>query len=298
MALSSAKAMHEPTPQPKAAGRVWIVLKRIFAALVMVVATITFVANAAGLVGIWIVRQPVRDRVTALSTFVDEKLVKVDEALGRVNARADEGRQALARVDDAAKKLGDRLENSPQLTALTDAARDGLAPKVAELRTQVVALHDAAVSVNAALETLNKLGFITIPTFSDALSAVSERTDDIQSDVQELRARIDQAKTAASENFAAAVTARTTKIDNVMAQINATTVKYQATVAQKRQQVADLSRRLLRVVNVLVLSLNVIFIVVGIAQMLLIYVCWQYIRRGKFPLVRVDSKRHVSPQQL
>jgi archaellum component FlaC len=290
--------MHEPTPQPKAAGRVRVALKRIFAAIVILVAIIAFLANAAGLVGIWIVRQPVRDAVMALSTLVDEKLGKVGEALGRVNARADEGRQALARVDDAAKKLGDRLENSPQLTALTDSARDNLAPKVAELRAQVAALHDAAVSVNATLETLNKLGLITIPTFSDELSAISERIDDIQGDVQELRARIDQVKTAGSTNFAAAVTIRTTKIDNVMAKIKATTVKYQATVAQKRQQVVDLARRLLRVINLLALSLNVLFIVVGVAQVLLIYVCWQYLCRGKFPLVRVDSERHVPLHQL
>jgi predicted nucleic acid-binding Zn-ribbon protein len=290
--------MHEPMSQPKVAGRVWVVLKRILAAIVILVATITFLGNAAGLVGIWVVRQPVRDTVMALATSVDEKLGKVDEALARLSARADEARQALARVNDAASKLGDRVEDgSPLRTALTG-AYDDLVPEIAEIRAQAAALHDGVVSVNAALETLDSLGYINVPTFTNELSAVAEWVDAVQVDLQELRASIDQAKTAASANFVAAVTTRTTKIDNVMAQIKATTVKYQATVAQKRQQVIELSRRVLRVINLLVLSLSVLFIVVGVAQVLLTYVCWQYVRRGRSPLGRVDSQRDVWLQHL
>jgi hypothetical protein len=155
------------------------------------------------------------------------------------------------------------------------------------MRAQALVLRDAVVSVSAALETLNSLGFITVPTLSNELGAVSERVNTAQSDVQELRIAIDQARTAVSVNLVAAVTARTIKIDNVMAQIKSTTVKYQAMVAQKREQVTDLSRRLLRVINLLVLSLTGLFLVVAAGQVLLIYIFWQYVRRGRFPSLRV-----------
>jgi len=101
----------------------------------------------------------------------------------------DEGRQALARVNGAANKLGDRLgESSPLVTAMANAVGDDLGPKIAEALAQARALHDAAVSVNATLETLNSLGFVNVPTFTDELSAVSERVGGAQSDVQQLRA--------------------------------------------------------------------------------------------------------------
>jgi hypothetical protein len=282
--------MNEATqPQaPKAASHVWVVLTRILVVIVILIGMIAFLANAAGLVSIWVARQPVRHSVTALSTFVNSKLGNVDQVLTQIGARADEGRQALVRVNDAASKLGGRLEEDrPLLTALANFARDDLAPKIAATRAQAARLHDAVVSVNATLETLNGLGFINVPTFADELSAVSERLGAVQSDVQELRAAVDEAKTAASANLVAAVAARTIKIDNALAQIKSTAVKYHAKVVQKQQRVTDLSHRLLRVINLLVLSLTVLFLAVAAGQVLLIYACWHYVRRGRFPLLRV-----------
>jgi len=48
-----------------------------------------------------------------------------------------------------------------------------------------------------------------------------------------------------------------------------------AAVSQKQQQVSDRSGTLLRVINLLALSLTVVFLVVAAGQLLLIYVCWQ-----------------------
>jgi hypothetical protein len=273
---------------PGAASRVWVVLNRVLLGIVILIATISFLANTAGLVGVWSARRPACDIVTALSTLVNSKLRILDRALERVSTRTDEGRLALARVNDAASKLGDRLDqSSPLLTMLANNAGDDLAPKIAATLAQAAALHDAAVSVNATLETFDNLGFVNVPTFGDELSAISERVGDAQSDVQQLRAAIDEARTAASANLVAAVSARTTKIDNVLAQTKSTALKYQAVVAQKEQRVTDFSHTLVRIINVLVLSLTSLFLVVAAGQVLLIYVCWQYVRRGRFPSLRV-----------
>ena len=148
-------------------------------------------------------------------------------------------------------------------------------------------MHDGVVALNAALETLDSLGFIAVPTFTDELSAVSKRLDAAQNDVQELRATIAEAKTAASANLVAGVTARTNKIDSGLAQIKSTAVKYQSTVAEKQQKVSDLSHTLLRAINLLVLSMTALFLVVAVGQVLLIYVCWQCVRTGRLPLLRV-----------
>jgi len=250
-----------------------MLLKRIFAVIVILIATIAFLANAAGLVGVWVLRQPARDTVTTLSTLLNDKLGKVDDTLARVNSRAGEAREALVRINNAANQVGDRLENnSPLLTKLVDAARDDLAPKVGELRAQAAMLHDTAISVNAALETLNDLQLVTVPTFSEELSAVSGRIDAIQEDVQELRAGVEQARTSASASLIAAVTAKTDKIDKVIAQVQFTAAKYQEIVTQKRQQVADRTSTLVSMINLVAVSLTVLFLVIAAGQVLLIRV--------------------------
>jgi hypothetical protein len=154
-------------------------------------------------------------------------------------------------------------------------------------RAHAAALRDGVVSVNAALETLNTLGFIRVPTLSDKVSVVSERVDAIQSDVQELRLAIDDGTAGASANLVSAVVERTMKIDNLLMQIKSTTVQYQAAVTQKKQQVTDLSRKLVRAINLTVLLLTALLLVVAAGQVLLIYVCWQYVRQGRFPLLQV-----------
>ena len=282
--------MYEATSvqAPKSANRVWAIFKRILAAIVILIAAIGLLLSAAGVVGIWVTRGLARDTVTALSTALNSKLEAVDQALARVSAGADQGRQALARVNNAASKLGDRIEEgSPALNALASAVRDDLAPKVADVRAQAAPLRDGVVAVNAALETLNRLPFIDVPTLTDELSAVSERVEAAQSDAQELRTAIAEARAGASANLVAAVTARTIKIDNGLAQIQATLTRHQTSLAQRQQQVTDLSNTLLRTINLVVVLLTVLFLVFAAGQVLLIYVCWQYVRTGRFPALRV-----------
>ena len=276
---------------PKPPSGLWIALKRIVALIVLLIAMIGFVANACGVVGVWVGRRPARDAVTTLSTFVNKQLGVVQQALTRISARSDESRQALTRVNSVTSKLGDRVDQgSPLLTELVSVTRDELEPKIAETRAQAVALRDGVMSVNAALETLDSLGFITLPTLDNVLSTVSERIEAAQSDLQELRVAIDEARTTASANVVAAVTSRTTKIDNVLAQIKSTAVKFQATVEQKQQQVADLSRTALLAINLLVVSLTALFLVGAAGQVVLMSVCWQYTRRGRFPSLHVASR--------
>jgi hypothetical protein len=51
--------------------------------------------------------------------------------------------------------------------------------------------------------------------------------------------------------------------------------------------VTDLSHKILRAINLIVLLLTGLLLVVAAGQVLLIYVCWQYVRRGRFPSLRV-----------
>ena len=259
-----------------------MVLKRILATIVILIATIGFLANAGGIASIWVARRPARDTVTKLSTFVNSKLGIVQRGLARINARLDESRQALARINNETSKLGDRIDqNSPLLTELVSATRDELAPKIAETGAQATALRDAVISINATLETLDRLAFINVPTLGDELSTVSERIDAAKSDVEKLRNAIEVAKTAAAANLVTALTARTMNIDNRLAQTKSTAVEFQTTLEQKQKRVADLSRTVLRAINLVVVSLTALLAAGAVGQVLLICVCWNYVRSGR-----------------
>ena len=83
------------------------------------------------------------------------------------------------------------------------------------------------------------------------------------------------------------------KIDDRLAQIKSTTVKFQGIIEQKQQRVTDLSHTLFRAINLLVVSVTALLVVVAAGQVLLIYVCWEYVRGGRFRYCA--SRRAMNP---
>ena len=51
---------------------------------------------------------------------------------------------------------------------------------------------------------------------------------------------------------------------------------------------------LVRAINLLVVSITALVLVIAAGQVLLIYVCWQYVRRGRFPLLRVPPTNRTA----
>lgn len=269
----------------------WDIVRRTLAAIVILVALMALAMSAAGLIGIWVARAPARSAMTSVAMTLNNTLARVDQALASVGASAERGRQAVARVDAAANALGDRIEaGSPALAALAGAVRDDLAPKIDDARASAATLRDGVVAVNTALETLNRLPFVSVPTLTDELSALSDRVEAAQNDAQDLRAAVAEARSDASARFVGTVTAGTSKIDAGLAQISATAATHQGAVAQRQQQVADLADTLLLAINLLVVLLSVLFLLFAAGQVLLIYVCWQYVRAGRFPSLRATRR--------
>jgi hypothetical protein len=85
----------------------------------------------------------------------------------------------------------------------------------------------------------------------------------------------------------AAVTQRTARIDTALARIQDTVNTYQATVTRTQTRVTATSNAVLLLIDVGVVSLTLLFIIFAIGLVLLLWVCWQFVRTGHFPSLRV-----------
>ena len=81
----------------------------------------------------------------------------------------------------------------------------------------------------------------------------------------------------------------TTRIDAALAGIQATVNKYQATVTRTQERIATARDRLLLLIDLFTLSMTLLQAIFATGQLLLIYVCWWYVRPGRFPSLRVVS---------
>ncbi len=271
------------------AGKPWLdVAKRILVAVIIVLAGLGLIVNVAGLAGVWTAYGPARSAVTDVSSTMTQALQVVDNGLARVNDHVQNARQTLTRVNDEATQIGDHIQaSSPLITALSQRVDNELAPRIENARTTAVAIHDAVVKVNGALVALNRFPSVTVPTLSSELGSVSERAQEAQAAVQDLRVTLANIKAGIVTKAESAVMQVTSRIDAPLARIQALVNMYQVKAASTQERISSTTDTILTLIVALAVTLTLLLLIFAAGLVLLIYVCWQYVRTGRFPSLRV-----------
>jgi hypothetical protein len=271
------------------AGKRWLhIVARILVAVLMVITLLGFLLNVVALVGIWAVYTPTRNAVTDVASTMTRALTVVDNGLTRVNTQVQNARQTVTEVNDTAAKLGDRIQaNNPLVTALSQRVDNELVLRVENARTTAVAIHDGVVTVNSTLVTLNRFPGVSVPTLSNVLSSISERAQEAQTAVQDLRVTVANIKAGTVAKAGAAITHVTSRIDDALARIQDTVNKYQAKGTDTQKRMDGISNTILLLLVVGAVSLTLLLIIFEVGLVLLLYVCLLYVRTGRFPSLRV-----------
>jgi len=102
-----------------------------------------------------------------------------------------------------------------------------------------------------------------------------------------MRTSLTDVKAGLVTTVVAAVTQRTARIDAALARIQGMVNTYQATVTRTQNRVTATSNAILLLIDVGVVSLTLLFIIFAVGLALLVWVCWQFVRTGHFPSLRV-----------
>jgi hypothetical protein len=286
--MSETVASKSPA-KPTKTGRRWLdITKRILVGVVMVLAVLGVILNVACLVGVWAAYGPARSSAIDVSNTVTQALQVANEGLARVNGYVQDARQTLTQVNDKATQLGDRAKtNSPLITALSQQVETKLDPVVEKTRTTALAIHDAVLKVNSALLAINRFPGVTVPTLNNQLSTVSDRAQDAAAAAQDLRVTLANIKAGLVTKAETTIKQVTSRIDAPLARLQGLVNKYQAKAMQAQDRVASTTNTILALFLITAIALSLFFIIFTVGLVLLIYVCWQYIRFGRFPSLRV-----------
>lgn len=280
------------TQQPKE-GMSWFdITKRILVGILMVLVVVGFIANLAELVGVWVVRGPTYNTVVNVSETLTHTLGTVNNGLTRVNTRVQDAQQAVTRVNDVATILGDKIQSSsPVVDRLTQLVDTKLGPSIENVRSTASNIHDAILTFNAAVVVLNRIPGVDTPRLNDQLDSVSQRAQDAQAAFQDLHASLARIKQNAVTNAGAAITKVSARISNALMQVQALVKKYQTKVTDTLARVTSVSTMILTMINLLAVTLSILFIICAVALVLLVFFCWQYVRHGRFPSLRISITR-------
>ena len=282
--------MSEDVSLPSAkAGRRWpSIVARVLVAVLMVITLLGFLLNVVVLVGIWTIYAPTRNAVTDTTAAVTRALTGMDNGLTRVNTQIQSVRQSVNSVNDTAVQMGNHIKaNSPLITALSQRIDNELAPRVENVRATAVSIHDRVLTVNSTLVTLNRLPGISVPTLDNALSVVSDRAQQAQAAVQDLRVTLADIRAGTIATAETAIMQLTARIDAPLTRVQDTVNRYQTKVTDTQKRVESISNTILVLLIVGALSLTLLLLIFEVALVLLLYVCFLYVRTGRFPSLRV-----------
>jgi len=275
--------------KPAQAGNRWLdIIKRILVGIVMVLSLLGLIVNISALVGVWAAYGPARNSVNTVSNTLTQSLQVAGKGLTRVDGYVTNARQTLTQVNNTATQLGDRAKtNSPLITALSQRVDTKLAPILEQAQTTASTIHDAALKVNGALVALNRFPGVSVPTLSDQLSGVSNRAQEAESAVQDLRVTIANIKAGVVTKAETAVMKITARIDAPLARIQSIANTYQAKIANVQDRVTSTTNTILTWLLVTAIAVTILSIIVTVALLLLFLICLQYIIHGHFPSLRV-----------
>ncbi len=105
--------------------------------------------------------------------------------------------------------------------------------------------------------------------------------------MQDLRVTLAEIRAGTIATAETAIMQLTARIDAPLARIQDTANRYQAKVIDTQQRTESISNTILVGLVVVAVSLTFLLLIFEVALVLLLYVCFLYVRTGRFPSLRV-----------
>lgn len=162
-------------------------LKKLLAAIVMILAALGFVICLVGVVAAWAFNDPATQSATAALTAVEQYSTLGSQTVALVGGSVGDVRAALGEVD---RMIGDASggDRSQFVATMDQRLNDAVLPRLKAARDAVQTAERTAVNINQTLESVNRIPGINVPTFGDELQVARARLQDVDAAVEAVRA--------------------------------------------------------------------------------------------------------------
>jgi hypothetical protein len=216
------------------------VLRRLFGALVLLLATIGIVACVAAIVGIWILRQNVAQKVEIAYGRLDTGLKRLTDANQKVKGALDGARMDLKRYNNEASRFG--ADNPNRNSLRRQLLLQTVGPRIGELGGRLDTVADAAIVVASLLQSLQELPLADGSGINpEDLNRASSQATELSAAILNLQAAVNNDNPAADREIADA----TSQIDSMLQQGEATVAGWQTDLNHAQSELASFKARLL-----------------------------------------------------
>lgn len=252
-------------------------LKRILAAIVMVISVLVLVLNLAGIVGTWIIRSQLSSSLVGIVTAAETRATTVMQGLDRLDTALTQARDQVAAVEHDVQAFGTNLEeNRPLLTAISDKLGINLSPLVDSARETMTTIREAVAAVNSAIEAINAIPFVSVPVPELAtLKKLSQDVDNFRTEVQNLRTAIDQRRGEIIEGAVSLITAPTSQIAGILDEMQTTVSGYSQQLGAVQEGLSSFKSAIQRTLTWAAVVLTLILLWIAFSQVGLLVLGWR-----------------------
>jgi len=255
-------------------------LKRILAILVIGLCILGILVAGAAILGVWRMNSPVTEALVKTVSGLEVVVGGIGDGLERLTGGVETASAAVALIEDTVTVAGDTLaQSTPVLELLSRIFGDQLLPTVSSGLETARSLGESALAVNSALETINLLPTVSVPTLPPELTSLAQDLIDLETQVQEGAQQVQDMKVAAVESVVTPVTEGTARMQSTLDGISTKTSTASEKLSETGAGLAELRSQLPLYIDLASLATTLILAWLILAQVSLLVHALDYVRK-------------------
>lgn len=207
-----------------------VLLRKIGSGILFVVAIITFLLCATGVIGSWFAKITLDQTTIAGIELVNGYLGLAIQTVQNVDSGLAEAERTLATVQSSAQNLRSGGPDGPMVAVVRQTVSEDLVPRLDRLATGARSAHTALQGLGETLDRLNSIPLVSVPSVDSQLEALDTRIAEASAQAGELRAAIDNLDGARVTAVSARIEERLTNTRAVLGTANQRLSGVQATL--------------------------------------------------------------------
>ena len=241
--------------------------KRFVAGLALILGVAGLLLSLAAGVGVWIIKEPVTERMTRVFDRLEAALQVADQSLAQVKKSLAKAAKRLEEVNEEQRNLAQQpKKNSKVGRRLAQKVRQTIAPEIGGAQDKLQTIAESAVVVNSVLEDLGNLPFLSTSGLDvGRLDKIKSLLSDVSPAAWELSRLLGD-----PEPDADAGAAQLSRVERALKTMQGLIDEYEPQLEQVRRRTEDLKSRALHGVSLAPIFISLVCLWIGLGQLSLL----------------------------
>ena len=269
--------------------------KKVLAVIVIVIAALGILLDAAGIILAWSVNTPMTNAIVGPLTQIQNANSQLSELVDQGNGLTGDVLDQLNQVQASASQMQANFETgTPLLDLVSNLTGVDLNTKLEQAYTTLSAIQGGVNSLNASIQTFDALPFVNIPRLAEGTQEIDALLEQLVNGIDSLRQQATALKEQASQQFIQPVLDTIGGIIATFTNLQSRLQQIQARMAAADTALSNLIARIPGIIDLLSIGLTVELLWLILAQAALIYLALVYYRTGS---LRFAASQESEPAQ-